>query len=119
VVDDEEMVCKVTQAALEADGFKVLTVRGGEEAVAVLRTRGQEIALVLLDLVMPGTGGEEVFRRLRAVCPDLRVLLLSGYDEKEATARFADRGLAGFLQKPWSMAALQAKVRRLLAAAPG
>jgi CheY-like chemotaxis protein len=114
VVDDEEMVRKVTTAALEAGGFSVQTAQNGEEAVAAIRTHGQEIALVLLDLVMPGLGGEEVFRQMRAIAPAVRVLLVSGYDEKEATVRFADQGLAGFLQKPWSMQVLLTRVRELL-----
>jgi len=116
VVDDEEMVRKVTAAALQAGGFTVLTARDGEEAVAAIRTRGEEIALVLLDLVMPGVGGEVVYRQMRAIRPDVRVLLVSGYDEKEASARFAAEGLAGFVQKPWSFQALLTRVRELLTA---
>jgi PAS domain S-box-containing protein len=114
VVDDEETVRNVTRATLESRGYTVLSAAGGQEAVEIVRARGAEVALVLLDLVMPGLGGDEVYLCLREIRPDLPVLLVSGYDEREATARFAALGLPGFIQKPWQVPALLARVRGLL-----
>ncbi len=74
------------------------------------------ISLVLLDLTMPGLGGEEVFRRLRAICPSVRVVLSSGFNEVEVIQRFTGEGLAGFIQKPYTSGALAAKLKTVLEA---
>jgi two-component system cell cycle sensor histidine kinase/response regulator CckA len=67
--------------------------------------------LVILDLAMPGMGGEETFRRLKAIRPEVPVLLSSGFDELEAARRFQAGGIAGFLQKPYTLAQLAEKVK--------
>jgi len=59
----------------------------------------------VLDLAMPHLSGAETFEGLRAIQPDARVVLSSGYDEQEATLHFAGKGLAGFIQKPYEVAA--------------
>jgi CheY-like chemotaxis protein len=69
---------------------------------------------VLLDMTMPVMSGEETFRELKSMNPDVPVILSSGYNEVEAVQRFTGKGLAGFLQKPYSAAALAAKVSTVL-----
>jgi DNA-binding NarL/FixJ family response regulator len=59
--------------------------------------------------------GEETFRELRRLCPDIRVLLTSGYNEQEAVQRFVGKGLAGFLQKPYVLSTLAERLRTVLA----
>jgi CheY-like chemotaxis protein len=71
---------------------------------------------VLLDLSMPGMSGEETFRQLRALDSEVRIILSSGYDEGEVSARFAGQGLTGFVQKPYDVARLTAAIRQHLAA---
>ena len=66
------------------------------------------IALVLLDLTMPTLGGEEAFRAMRQMRPDVRVVLMSGYGSHELAARFGSAGLAGFIQKPFRVEELEA-----------
>lgn len=73
-----------------------------------------EIALVLLDLTMPYMNGEEVLRELRLIRPAIRVLLSSGFNEVEAVRRFTGKGLAGFLQKPYTAATLASTVKRVI-----
>ena len=58
--------------------------------------------------------GEEAFRELRRIQPDVRVILCSGYNEQDATQRFAGKGLAGFIQKPYKMAELREKLMEVL-----
>jgi PAS domain S-box-containing protein len=117
VVDDEETVRDVTAQMLEAFGFRVAVAQDGREAIALFRERGP-FTFVLLDLTMPHLGGEETFRELRQMCPAVRVILMSGYSEQEATAHFVGEGLAGFLQKPFRAAALLRIVRQLLEQGP-
>jgi len=98
VVDDEETVRKVAQRALEGHGFDVVLATDGEEAIEKFKD-GDFIAVVL-DLTMPRRDGVETFREMRKMAPDLRVLLMSGFNEQEAVSRFTGRGLASFIQKP-------------------
>jgi PAS domain S-box-containing protein len=115
VVDDEETVRALAVHTLEAFGFQALTANDGGQAVELFAERGgQGIDLVLLDLTMPHMGGEETFRELRRINPDVRVLLSSGYTEQEATDRFAGKNLAGFIQKPYRATALLERIGAIL-----
>ena len=69
---------------------------------------------MLLDLTMPDLSGEEVFRELRRIRSDAKVLLSSGYNELDAVTHFAGKELAGFIQKPYRPLALVRKVRDVL-----
>ncbi|MCU0691756.1 MAG: PAS domain S-box protein [Polyangiaceae bacterium] len=114
VVDDEDMVRSVSQAVLVKHGFQVVTACDGLEAVEMVRARGHEVVLVLLDMTMPRMSGEEAFREIRRLQPSLPIVLTSGYSEQEMLGRFAAEGGARFLQKPYIPAALIAKVREAL-----
>jgi PAS domain S-box-containing protein len=107
VADDEESVRAVCTQMLEHLGFKVLTARDGGEAISVFREHQDEIVCILLDMTMPHLDGEQAFRELRAMKSDIRVVLCSGYNQQDATQRFIGKGLAGFLQKPYSLSALK------------
>ena len=114
VVDDEEEVRSVARMALEERGLRVLTASDGCEAVELFRRHAGEIGVVVLDMTMPGKGGEETFRDLRRIRPDVKVILSSGYNEQDAVNRFAGKGLAGFLHKPYRPSELVERIRQLL-----
>jgi CheY-like chemotaxis protein len=114
LVDDEEAVLVVVQRILEGMGFQVLCVNDGREALEVFRERGEEIVCVLLDLTMPQLDGEQVFREMRRLRPEAKVILSSGYDESDVAQRFAGGGLAGFIQKPYRGTSLRAKLKEIL-----
>jgi two-component system cell cycle sensor histidine kinase/response regulator CckA len=118
VVDDEDHVREFIAAVLESTGLEIVQAVDGEAAVDVVRARGREIAVVVLDLTMPIMGGDEAFHAIHELRPDLPVLLSSGFSEQDARKRFGARGLAGFLQKPYRAAALLDAVRRVIGA-PG
>jgi CheY-like chemotaxis protein len=111
VVDDEDVVRRMAQTALERFGYAVAVAENGKEAVEMFRARTNEIALVLLDMTMPVMGGE---RMLKTIRPDVKVILSSGYNEVEAIQRFSGKGLAGLLQKPYTATALLGKIRQVL-----
>jgi two-component system cell cycle sensor histidine kinase/response regulator CckA len=115
VVDDEEIVRQTARHTLERYGYKTLTARDGRSAVDVYRRQPDAIGLVLLDLTMPVMSGEEALRHMQLINPRVRVLLTSGYNEVEAVQRFSGKGLAGFIQKPYTAAALAEKVKEVLA----
>ncbi len=111
LVDDEPSVRNLGRRMLAKLGYDVVLASDGEEAVALYGERGSTIDLVLLDLTMPGIGGEEALRRLRELDPRLPVVISSGYSEHEVSSRFEDAGLSGFLQKPYSLDTLAKTMR--------
>lgn len=116
VVDDEAMVRAVAEAILARLGLSVVQAADGEEAVHLFEAEPDRFALVLVDLTMPRLSGAETFRRIRELRPEARVILMSGYNEEEASGSFARKGLAGFLEKPFSTQALGDLVERVLGA---
>ena len=114
VIEDEEILRNVIQHSLTRFGFEVLTAVDGKDGVDTFQQHSAGIRGVILDMTMPRMSGEETFRELRRIKPDVRVLLTSGYNEQDATNRFAGKGLAGFIQKPFQVASLIAKIRDML-----
>ena len=115
IVDDEAHVAAVCARMLRRVGYTVLTASGGREAIELLREHGAGISLVILDMIMPDLGGAQTYDGLRALQPDIRVLLSSGHSAEGAAQALLARGCRGFLQKPFDTQALSAKVRELLA----
>jgi PAS domain S-box-containing protein len=114
VIDDEEIVRRTAKSMLERYGYTVVVAENGKEGVDLFQVLAEKIAVVLLDMTMPVMNGEETFRLLKIISPDVRVILSSGYNEIEAVRRFTGKGLTGFIQKPYSSTALAEKVRSAL-----
>ncbi|MFB3826658.1 MAG: PAS domain S-box protein [Bryobacteraceae bacterium] len=113
VVDDDPAVRSFANSCLLHHGYRVLLARDGEECIGLLEHHGGEIALIILDLTMPGIGGEHTLRMIRARAPHMPVILSSGHSETEARARFGDAG-AAYLQKPYKTLQLASKLREVL-----
>ncbi len=114
IVDDEEIARSVAKRTLEKFGFKVLMAKDGQEGVNVFRKHVKIIDGVLLDMTMPKMSGEEALGEMRRTDPKVRVILSSGYNQRNAIARFAGKGLAGFIQKPYEPRALVEKLNEIL-----
>ncbi len=115
VVDDEETVRTVAVGMLDCLGFESMAASNGLDGVQAIRDRGNDISCVLLDLTMPHMDGAEAFREMRRIDPHVKVILCSGYNEQDATQRFSGKGLADFIQKPYSLRTLRESLRALLA----
>jgi two-component system, cell cycle sensor histidine kinase and response regulator CckA len=115
VVDDEEMLRNVCARLLQRLGYEVLTASGGKQAVDLVRQHGKEISLVILDMVMPDMSGSQTYDALQKVAPGLKVLLCTGYSIDGQAQEIIDRGCNGFLQKPFDVATLSAKLQETLA----
>jgi CheY-like chemotaxis protein len=113
VVDDEEVVRSTARLALERHGFGVLLAEDGIAAVQVFERHLHEVSAVLLDLAMPGMNGEHVIPRLRALRPEIPILVMSGFDENMASERLRGRVVAGFIRKPYTAGQLAERVRTL------
>ncbi|MCF7810753.1 PAS domain S-box protein [bacterium] len=114
VVDDEEIIRSLADRVLTRAGFKVLLASDGLNGVNTFRKHADEIRLVLLDLTMPRMNGEEVFEEIKKINNEVQIILSSGYDEVEASKRFAGKGLSGFIQKPYRPSSLSNKILELL-----
>jgi PAS domain S-box-containing protein len=117
LVDDEAIIIEVGRAILERLGYRVITADGGEQALEVMRTEGENIDLVILDLIMPGLDGGKTFDRIRELQPAMPVILASGYAISGQATAIMRRGCNGFMQKPFGAAALSQKIRQVLEAA--
>ena|SRR6478672_1616124 len=113
VVDDEELVRNVARISLERGGYKVLLANSGEDAVRVFSENQAQLSLIVLDMHMPGVNGVDVLRRVRAVDPNVRVLVTSGWSGIEVAHRFHGLDIAGVLEKPFSAGTLVERVRAL------
>lgn len=111
LVDDEETIRALGEEMLTMLGFSVLTADNGRRALQVFSERQNDISAVLLDLTMPHMDGEETFRELRRLKPDVRVVISSGYNEQEVCQRFLGKGLAGFIQKPFKISTLSCALK--------
>ena len=114
LVDDEEMIADVAREMLSQLGYTVIVARGGAEAVERLSENTDSVALVILDLVMPDMNGSEAFEQLRAIRPDLKVLLASGYSLNGQADSLMQQGCNGYIQKPFNLTELSRKLYDIL-----
>ena len=113
LVDDEPMILEVGREILESLGHRVVTAGNGEEAAEQLRKNRDDIDLVILDMIMPGMSGGEVFEQLKNIDVEVRILLSSGYSINGQAQVILDKGCVGFIQKPFSISQLQKKLREI------
>jgi CheY-like chemotaxis protein len=119
VVEDEPSVRHLAQGVLKAQGYDVLTAPNGQDALRVAREhKGQPIALVITDVIMPRMGGKVMAEWLKIAYPDLKVLFTSGYTEDTIAHHGVLDGGVEFLPKPYTPATLTRKVRKLLDTTP-
>ncbi len=114
VVDDEEVILGVLDEWLTLLGYQVITANGAVAALEIFRGRPNGIDLVILDMIMPGMGGGEVLDRLKALNPDVAVILSSGYSVEGEASRIMDRGVRAFIQKPFQMKEFSRLIREVL-----
>jgi CheY-like chemotaxis protein len=114
VVDDEQVVRALATHMLSKIGFEVLTAAHGDEALKAMRERGKEIVVVLLDMTMPVLGGMETYEMIRKMGFTTPVAFSSGYNKEEEIRLMDDRRVA-FVQKPYQLDMLRARIRELLA----
>jgi two-component system cell cycle sensor histidine kinase/response regulator CckA len=114
LVDDEQAVRAVARDMLRSLAYDVLAAGSGEEAIELYRSRRECIALVILDIVLPGLGGGDIFRRLKAIDPEVKVLLCSGYSIQGEADALVQEGASGFVQKPFSLDRLREEIHRIV-----
>jgi PAS domain S-box-containing protein len=118
VVDDEPSVRDVAQRMMRHLGFETVGASDGAEAVRVFEAHRDRVRVVLLDMMMPVMSGRETLSALRALEPNLPIVMSSGFNEQEAITRLAARGMTCFLQKPYQIADLEMALRDVVSAKP-
>ncbi len=114
VVDDEEQVRSLECGVLQANGYRVLPVGNGEEALRICRESSEPIHLLVTDIVMPMMNGRELARRVALHRPSLRVLFVSGYPDETEISSEGMAGKTNFLQKPFTSDTLLRRIRQSL-----
>jgi len=114
LVEDEPMVRAVAERALTRHGYNVITADNGEAALEVI-ARGEEIDLLISDVVMPGMDGPTMVDEARKQRPDLKILFMSGYAEEQLRDSIGVDN-AHFLPKPFSVQELAEATKRALGA---
>jgi len=114
LVDDEDIIINVGRQLLEKLGYDVLVAKSGMEAIDILKTQPEDIDLVILDMIMPDMSGGDTFDYLKAINPDIKVLLSSGYSLTGQATDILKRGCNGFIQKPFRMNELSLKIEEIL-----
>ena len=113
IVDDEDTIREVAAIILEEMGYETRCAQDGLDALEIYQHHQNEITFVLLDMTMPRMDGAKCFSKLREINSDVKVILSSGYSELDSTPDFLGKGLAGFIQKPYTPEAIQEKLQEI------
>ncbi|MBF0103812.1 MAG: PAS domain-containing protein [Deltaproteobacteria bacterium] len=113
-VDDEKVVREMGADMLAELGYQVDVKKDGAEAVAFYKKSWRDIHLVILDMTMPVMNGREVFKKMKAINPDVKVIISSGYDISKESQRLASEGVQAFISKPYDTGQISAKIRNVL-----
>jgi len=114
LIDDEEVVREIGSDMLKTMGVKCLTAGNGTEGIEMFKKNSAEIKLVILDIEMPGISGEKVFHILKAINPEVKILIASGYGKEYLETTIFKSKISHFLPKPFKIEQLSYQVNRLL-----
>jgi CheY-like chemotaxis protein len=101
VIDDEEIMQQLLAEMLEEMGFQVLPAHDGMEGLEIYRKRWREIALVIVDMIMPRLSGRETFVAMKEINPSIKAILSTGFSKDGEVRETLEQGVAGFIQKPF------------------
>jgi len=114
LVDDEEALREVSKELLVECGYKVILAKSGQEAIDIYRKNFTEIDLIMLDMSMPDMSGDEVYSKLKADFPDIRVLISSGFEMDSRIAEMLKNRNIGFIKKPYTIQDLSDNIYRII-----
>jgi len=114
VVDDEETLLEVVGEVLNIAGYEVLTATGGEKALTMFEKYRKQIALIVLDMMMPGMDGKEVYLKIKKIDPGVKILICSGYAPDGMVESLIGSNRDAFIQKPFYASELCRRVGKML-----
>lgn len=113
-VDDEKRVIESVQEMLRELGYSVLVAVSGDEAIRIMKENHHTIDLAIIDMIMPGMNGSDLFNQLKTISTDFKVLLSSGYSKNSHAESILELGCDGFIQKPFTLQQLSQTIRNIL-----
>ena len=115
IIEDQQALLTIALDMLTAKGMAVLTASSGQEGIQLFKEHASTIDVVLLDMKMPDLTGDVVFAALKALDPDVRVIITTGYEERETLAHFNGQPEVSFMQKPYRFKILVEMIAGILA----
>ncbi|MEO8439333.1 MAG: response regulator [Spartobacteria bacterium] len=114
LVDDDVELLESTGEILDFEDYRFITAKDGIQALMIYRRLGKKIDLILLDYFLPVINGDAVFDELKAINPEIRVVLSSGFGEQARVSSMLERGLCAFIPKPYTHTKLIEQIRSVL-----
>jgi two-component system cell cycle sensor histidine kinase/response regulator CckA len=114
LVEDDGLICELGQRILTKAGYTALTAPNGKMALELYKSKSQEIALVILDLIMPEMGGKECLEEILRLDPQAKILVASGYSANGPTKQAIEKGTRGFVSKPYDVRQMLRTIRGVL-----
>lgn len=103
VVEDEEIIRDLIEEVLDIKGYDTIMAEDGIEGLELFEKNCQQIDLVILDIIMPGMDGRELYKRIKTIKPDIKVIITSGYNKSNVKEELLKCGADGFLPKPFNI----------------
>ena len=103
LVDDDIALLQIGVDVFERYGFRVITAENGEDAIDAYIEEDEKIDLVILDLNMPGMGGDKCLKELLKLNSNLKIIILSGYTDNRIEHKVVSEGAAAFISKPYKL----------------
>ncbi|HEY2800428.1 MAG TPA: response regulator [Chthoniobacterales bacterium] len=116
VIDDDVDILKLARSMLEEEDYRIILAKDGLEGLQIYSRMGREISLIILDFFLPVLNGDAIFDELKAIDPNVQVVLSSGFAEQTKLGSMLARGLRGFIPKPYTSQKLLEQVRSVIAA---
>ncbi|MFA6451614.1 MAG: response regulator, partial [bacterium] len=114
IVDDEQDFTEMISDFLSAKGYNPISANSGKDAVAIFEKNPYDIKLVLLDIMMPGMDGGEVFTALRRIRDDVKIIICSGFSIEGKAREIMKQGACEFVQKPCDIHSLLETISKVL-----
>ena len=114
VVDDEDSIVSMLTQVLTNAGYSVMSTQSGREGLRLYEENIDDIDLVILDIIMPDLRGDEALVRILELNPSVRVILASGYSDKESYRHLLNHGTVEFIGKPFTIESLLGLIRSIL-----
>jgi PAS domain S-box-containing protein len=114
LVEDEPYIRELGEDLLSEFGYTVLTAEDGENALSIYDQQGDQIDLIILDVIMPGMGGRRCFEELRKINPEVKVVIASGFSSSVPEVEAIEEGAIGFISKPFDIRQMLQEVRKAI-----
>lgn len=114
IIEDEESVLDMLKKLVEKIGYRVLSAKNGKEAIDLVKHFEGQIDLALLDIILPDIDGKEIFKTIKKIRPQLKVIVCSGYEFNGTAKEILEQGADNFIQKPFKKAEFSKIIRTVL-----